>query len=156
MLILRPYTQDDWPVLARYQYPSMTETEINNLIAEFNSGSYKGRRLQMLAVENNGTVVGYVSLYEQDSKSASEGVEIYPPYRRRGFAYAALRQLFARTQTYRTITAQVRKDNVASLALHNKLGFRVVDESINRRGHAVYSLSLSLLQEIATSLRSSQ
>lgn len=155
MLILRPYTQDDWSVLALHQYPTMLEPEIKNLISEFNSGSYHGQHFQMLAVEHDDTLVGYVSLLEQTPGIASEGVEIYPPYRRRGFAFAALQKLFSQT-TYHTITAQIRADNSASLALHNKLGFHVVDEFVNRRGHSVYSLSLVLPQEIATSFRSWQ
>ena len=155
MLILRPYKQDDWPVLKLYQYPSMSENEIRKLISDFNFGIYQGHRIQMLAVDNHGTLVGYVSLCEQENQAASEGVEIYSPYRRQGFAFAALQQLFSQTD-YCTITAQIRKDNAASLALHRKLGFQIVDEFVNRRGHPVYALSLSLHQEIATSLRSSQ
>ena len=143
MLILRPYSQDDWPVLKLHQYPDMSEKEIIRLISDFNTGVYNGHKMQMLAAENQGTLVGYVSLFEQENGIASEGVEIYPPYRRRGFAFDALQQLFAQT-TYHTITAQIRRDNAASLALHSKLGFRIVDEFFNRRGHPVYSLSLSL------------
>ena len=155
MLILRPYTQDDWPALKLHQYPGMSEGELKNLISDFNTGVYNGCKMQMLAVESGGALVGYVSLFEQEDGSASEGVEIYPPYRRHGFAFAALQQLFAQT-TYTTITAQIRKDNGASLALHHKLGFQIVDEFVNRRSHPVYSLSLSLQQEIATAFQASQ
>ena len=155
MVTLRPYTQSDWPTLVQYQYPGMSEEDATALILEFNAGTSQGRRLQMLAVENKGILVGYVSLFEQGNGIASEGVEIYPPYRCQGFAFEALQQLFAQT-SYRTITAQIRKNNTASLALHSKLGFQIVDEFVNRRGHPVYALSLSLHQEITTSLRSWQ
>ena len=155
MVRLRSFTQNDWAVLVEYQYPAMSEEDAKSLISEFNSGTSQGRRVQMLAVEHEGILVGYVSLYEQGNGTASEGVEIYPPYRRQGFAFAALQQLFAQT-TYHTITAQIRKNNAASLALHSKLGFQPVDEFVNRRGHPVYSLFLALHQEIATGLRPSQ
>lgn len=150
MLILRPFHPDNWPVLAQYQYPEMSEAEIKALISEFNSGSYNGRRFQMLAAENDGILVGSVSLFEQEPGIASEGVEIYPPYRRQGYAYAALKLLWEQSQGYHTITAQIRKDNTASLALHRKLGFEIVNEFVNRRGHPVYSLSLTLRQGFAT------
>ena len=143
MILLRPFTSDDWPVLVQYQCPGISEPEAKKLISDFNSGFYNGCKIEMLAVEADGTLVGYVSLFDQGDGSASEGVEVYPPYRRKGFAYAALRQLFAQT-AYRTVTAQIRKDNLSSLSLHSKLGFRIVDEFVNRRGHPVYSLSLSL------------
>ena len=151
MLKLRPYAQDDWPVLVQYQYPSMSESEVKALISEFNSGICQSTRTQMLAVETDNIIVGFVSLYEQGDGIASEGVEIYPPYRRRGYAYAALRQLLEQSQSYHTITAQIRKDNAASLALHRKLGFQITDAFVNKRGHPVYSLSISLPCRTASS-----
>ena len=155
MVILRPFMYNDWPVLKQHQYPGLSEKEIKTLISDFNSGIYQGLRLQMLAVESNGTLVGYVSLYDQGNGTASEGVEIYPSCRRQGFAFAALQQLLAQA-AYHTIIAQIRKDNAASLALHSKLGFQIVDEFVNKRGQPVYSLSLSLHQKIAMGLRPSQ
>lgn len=144
MLILRPFVQADWPVLVHYQYPSMTEAQATQLIADYNSGLYNGRKILMLAVEFHSSVVGYVSLLDLGDGTASEGVEIYPPYRRQGLAFSALRQLLEHTIGYHTITAQIRKDNIASLALHKKLMFQITGEFVNRRGHEVYSLSLAL------------
>jgi len=154
MLTLRPYTQADWPVLIRYQHPTITETEAKQLICNYNLGYYDNKKFQMLAIEYDGTLIGFTSLLEQAPGIASEGVEIYLPYRRQGFAYSALRQLLEQATAYHTITAQIRKDNTASLALHKKLGFHITEEFINQRGHEVYSLTL--YREIATSLRSSQ
>ena len=156
MLILRPFAQADWPVLVHYQYPTMTEIEAKQLITEYNSGFYNGRRMQMLAVEADSILVGYVSLLDLGDGTASEGVEIYPPYRRQGFAYVALQQLLNQAIAYRTVTAQIRKDNAASLALHRKLMFQITGEFVNRRGHEVYSLSLALPQEIGAPVGSSQ
>ena len=156
MLILRQYTSADWPVLVRHQYPNMSESEAKKLIADFNEGLHAGRRIQILAVENDKHLVGYVSLYEQADGVASIGVEVYPPYRRQGFAFTALQMLLSQAAGYHTIVSQVRTDNTASLALHHKLGFQICEKFTNRRGHEVYFLSLSLSQEIATSLRSSQ
>ena len=156
MLTLRPFHPDDWPVLAHHQHPGMSETEIKNLISEFKASTHNGHRFQMLAIENGGALVGYVSLLELEDGVGSEGVEIYPPYRRQGFAFSAIRQLLEQVQGYHTITAQIRQDNHASLALHQKLGFQIDSAFVNKRGHPVYSLSLALSQEIATSLCASQ
>lgn len=153
MLTLRPYCQSDWPVLIQYQYPTITKAEARQLISDYNSGYYNNDRVQMLAIERNGILVGYISLLEQAPGIASEGVEIYPPYRRQGFAYRALQQLLSQTTAYHTITVQLRKDNIASLALHKKLGFQITEEFVNRRGHEVYTLSLTLCQEIATACK---
>ena len=156
MLILRPYTLIDWPVLSQYQYPGISESEAKSIITQWNTRQYDGRYFETFAIEVGKSIVGYISLLEQEAGTASIGVEVYPPYRRQGFAYSALKLLFEQTTEFHTITSQVRTDNTASLALHDKLGFHITERFTNRLGHDVFTLSLSLPQEIATSLRSSQ
>ena len=144
MISLRPFVLEDWQTISLFQYPNLSETDIKHLISDFNSGFSNGRRIEMLAVEADGMLVGYVSLLDLGNGIASEGVEIYPPYRRRGYAFSALKMLLEQSSDYRMVTAQIRQDNSASLALHEKLGFTVTDSFTNRRGHPVYSLALSL------------
>lgn len=66
----------------------------------------------------------------------------------RSFACAAdaLRLLAdaARQQGYAVMTAQVRADNAASIALHSKMGFTSGEPWINRRGNAVYTFRKTL------------
>ena len=45
---------------------------------------------------------------------------------------------YAKKQGYRIATAQIRKDNFASIRLHEKLGFILDCEMINKRGHEVF------------------
>ena len=146
MVTLRPFTPDDWLVLAQYQYPGMTESDAKKLISEFNTGTFQGHRCETLAVDNGSCIVGFVSLLAQEDVSASEGVEIYPPYRRRGYACEAVTALLKRAEVlgYQAVTAQIRQDNAASLALHKKLGFVVTADFINKRGNPVYSLEYSI------------
>ena len=146
MLTLRSFTPEDWPVLSEHQYPGMPEAEAKQLIADFNRGNYQGHRCFTLAVCDSNRIVGYVSLLEADDGSASEGVEIYPPYRRRGYARAAVTQVLNLAAQWgcKTVTAQIRKDNVASLALHDQLGFVITHEFVNKRGNPVLELTKKL------------
>ena len=134
-MILRPFVPDDWPVLSLHLYPAMPET-----------GLYDGKRFEQLAIEVSGLVVGYVSLLEQTEGIVSEGIEIIPDQRRKGAASQALRLLlpYARDLGYHTMIAQVRQDNVASLALHKKLGFQISEQFVNKRGNPVYTVSLDI------------
>ena len=145
-MILRPFSSNDWPILSQNQYPGMPEIDIQSLIAQWNTRQHDGRYFEMLAIDVDGKIIGYVSLYAQDDGSVSEGVEIYTPFRRQGFAYTAASMLFryAKDLGYQTVTEQIRQDNVASLALHDKLGFRIADSFINKRGNPVHSLVRSL------------
>ena len=45
---------------------------------------------------------------------------------------------YAKKSGYKIATAQIRKDNVASIRLHEKLGFILDCELLNKRGNEVY------------------
>ena len=61
-------------------------------------------------------------------------------YRRKGYAFEAMKQAYeyAKKRGYKIATAQIRKDNIASIQLHKKLGFALDREMINKRGNEVY------------------
>ena len=145
-MILRQFSFSDWPVIHQYQSPNLSETEIKAIISQWSTHQYDGRYFEMLAIEVDGDVVGYVSLFEQEDGIVSEGVEIYLPYRRLGYAYSAVTILLQRAHSdgLKTVTAQIRQDNVASLKLHKKLGFETTGSFTNKRGHLVYALSKDL------------
>ena len=145
-MILRPFSSNDWPVLSENQYPGMQEKDIQSFITQWNTRQHDGKYFEMLAIDVDGRIVGYVSLYAQDDSSVSEGVEICTPFRRQGFACTAVSLLlqYAKDLGFQTVTAQIRQDNVASLALHDKLGFQIVDSFINKRGNPIHSLVRSL------------
>ena len=145
-MILRPFTFTDWPTIAKYQYPDSSEEEIKNMILQWNTRQYEGRYFEMFAIENDGCIVGFVSLLDQNDGVVSEGVEIYLPYRRQGFAYhaVAMSLQYAKARGFKVVSVQVRQDNIASLALHKKLGFLITDSFCNKRGHWVYAHSMKL------------
>lgn len=145
-MILRPFTSIDCPVILKYQYPDSSVEEIKEMILQWNTRQYDGRYFEMLAIENDGDIVGYVSVVAQNDNTVSEGVEIYAPYRRQGFAYLAVAMILEhiKIRGYSLVTAQVRRDNAASVALHHKLGFRVVDSFRNPKGNWVYTFSKEL------------
>ena len=146
MIHLRPFRPCDWQVLTKYQYIGIEQADAVKLIDEFNTPTYQGKFHRLLAIANNEQIVGYVSLLETEDGTVSIGAEVYTPFQRQGYAYAAILQLLtiANAHGYRTATAQVRKDNIASLALCKKLGFIVVNEAISRRGKPVYNLVMSI------------
>ena len=57
--------------------------------------------------------------------SITDGPEIFESYRRHGFATEAMMLAIkkAKSKGYKLVLQQIRVDNVASIALHRKLGF---------------------------------
>ncbi len=79
----------------------------------------------MFAIVFDERVIGYVSLYEHSKNVASAGAEVILEERRKGTASEAVSLLmrYASDKHYRIILDQVRKDNMASIRLHEKLRF---------------------------------
>jgi len=146
MIHLRSFRHSDWQMITKYQHTDMTQSDAVKLIDEMNVPTYQGKFHRLLAIADNGSIVGYVSILEQTDGVVSIGAEVYAPFRRQGYAYAGISQICTMANAYgfHTATAQVRKDNAASLALCNKLGFAIADEGISRRGKPVYNLTKSI------------
>ena len=141
MIVLRNFNYKDIPVLQEHGYDGYSRDGLKDLIAQWNSKLYEKLYFESFAIDNGGEVVGYASLYQRSKSIVSCGVEIYEDYRLKGYASAAYGELldYAKEHGYKIAVAQVLADNVASIALHNKLGFECENyEYINRKGNKVY------------------
>ena len=138
---IAPYTPADLPLLSAH-CPALAaalekEKETQEPAAD---GHY--RQLFLVRAENE--LVGTVGLYQHTGYIVSAGPEIFPPYRRRGYAAAAVTLVLARAKErgFRLAQAQVRTDNEASIRLHEKLGFlRSWEHVVNRHGNEVIIFS---------------
>lgn len=141
---LEPLAEDDLEMLAYYQ--RRTVRELSPMLAESVAREHQGRYYEVFVIRNAGCPVGLCSLYAHDDGTVSDGVEIYLPFRRCGFAVKALALLadMAREKGYQVLRAQVRVDNTASLSLHKHAGFRVTRTYINRKGNEVCDMQLQL------------
>ena len=133
MVSIRLFADNDVDTLQTNLYPDMSAEEIRDMVREWNSGSYQGKRFEMF--------VGTVSLYALSKSVASIGAEVFEPYRRSGYAYEANLLLLdhAKELGYRVILNQVRTDNAASIRLNEKLGFET-DRYVyrNKKEHPVF------------------
>ncbi|MBR3239815.1 MAG: GNAT family N-acetyltransferase [Oscillospiraceae bacterium] len=140
MVTIRSFTQGDAASLQQGLYPDLTLSDVSKLIDEWNTCAYRGRFFEMFAVLFDERIVGCVSLYERSEFIASAGVEVMKEERGKGAAAEALSWLtrYAAEKGYRILLDQVRKDNLASIRLHEKLGFQS-DGTVyrNQRDHEV-------------------
>ena len=140
MITIRNFDKDDIPVLKEHMFQNASEENIEGAIDEWNGFRYKGKYFEMFAVCSDGNVVGTVSLYQHNDFTVSSGPEIFLPYRKQGFATAAINLALehAKKQGYTAAIAQIRKSNSPSLALHKKVGFQESYELLNKNGEEVY------------------
>ncbi|MBQ8393340.1 MAG: GNAT family N-acetyltransferase [Clostridia bacterium] len=139
MIHLRNFNEGDIEVLKRMS-PSKTENEILTMLKEWNSLEFNGKYSEKLAICEEGTIVGCIFLYQHNEYIISAGPEILEEYRCKGYAYEAMKQAYdyAKRSGYKIATAQIRKDNIASIRLHEKLGFILDCEMLNKRGNEVF------------------
>lgn len=137
-------SESDLPILAYYR--GCAPEDMSSMLAESVAQKHGNHYYQNFVIRADGCMVGVASLYEHEDGTVSDGVEVFPPFRRCGYAQWAMRELARRAelQGYQVMRAQVRTDNEASLALHENADFRRTHQYVNRRGHEVYDLQLQL------------
>ncbi len=125
MISLRPFTENDAFTIQRKQYPDMSLADIQAMIAEWKTRTWRNRYFEILAITEDDRIVGSVSLYEHSGSVASLGVEVYPDERRKGYASEGMKLMMdhAGKLGYRILQDQVQTENLPSIALHNRLGF---------------------------------
>lgn len=137
---LRNFEKQDALILSEKIYGSLTIEQIEDMICLWNTKQYDGKYFDMLAIEDSGKIVGKLSLYMLKDKTMHIGPVIFPEFRRKGFAKAAMTMAFdiAKNLECDTISQQIRLDNVASIALHTSLGFEMVGTPFfNAKGNEV-------------------
>ena len=125
MVTLRRFNDTDAVALRAFRNTDMSVPEIQDMIREWNTLTCQGKYFEMLAILHEGELVGSVSLYQLSESVVSIGPEIFPAFQRHGFGKAAMRMAMeiAQRKGYRIVAQQVRKDNAASAAMHQSLGF---------------------------------
>jgi L-amino acid N-acyltransferase YncA len=141
---LRALTEDDWTAVADIYWDGMRdglatfETEVPSW-EEWDAGHLPGHRL---VAEVEGEVVGWAALAPASTRRCYAGVVENSVYvardvRGRGIGRALLERLIAdaRRAGIWTIQTSIFPENRASLALHQRCGFRLVGtrERIARR-----------------------
>lgn len=139
---LRKFSINDIKILKEYKYPEKSELEILKLIDEWNKGNASGRYFEMFSVVSRDVLVGDFSLFEYEPGCVSCAVEIFSPYKRKGYGSFAVKNglELAKKRGYEVAVVQVLKNSSEAFAFFKKGGFTVVGEFINPHGHSVYTL----------------
>jgi L-amino acid N-acyltransferase YncA len=135
VVTLRPLTEEDWPAAAEIYWDGMRgglatfETEVPSW-EEWDAAHFADHRLVAMQLDE---VVGWAALSPVSSRRCYAGVAENSVYvaehaRGRGIGRALLEKLIsgAKRAGIWTIQTSIFPENRASLALHERCGFRVV------------------------------
>ena len=125
MITLRNFLDSDAPIFQEKHSKHLSIEEIRDMFRKWNVKEYEGKYFEMFAIVKDEEIVGRISLYQHSENVISCGPEIFEGYCRLGFAKEAmmLAMDIAKSKGYKVVMQQIRTDNVASIALHNSLGF---------------------------------
>ena len=125
VITLRNFLDSDAPIFQEKHSKHLSIEEIRDMFRKWNEKEYEGKYFEMFAIVKDEEIVGRISLYQHSKNVISCGPEIFEGYRRQGFAKEAmlLAMDIAKGKGYKVVMQQIRVDNVASVALHNSLGF---------------------------------
>ncbi len=125
MILLRNFQKEDAPSLQQHGYSTLTIEQIESLICDWDKKLFNGKYFEMFAIVSDGEIVGLISLYQHSSEVVSIGPEVFPEYRRKGFAKEAMLRAIqlAKENGFKIVSQQIRVNNTASIALHTSIGF---------------------------------
>lgn len=133
------FCADDAPLLRERQYPNLSLQDIENYIRRWNTFEHKGRYFEALKISLDGKTIGYLSLYEQTADVVSFGIEIYPPFQRRGYGTLALKKgiTYAKKLGFSVAVAERLDKNEASRKLLENAAFVFERNYVNTKGRLV-------------------
>lgn len=139
MIQLKPITYDNINDFDGTQYAAMSFEERKILIDESINKIHNGAYFEFLVIYNDDTVIGFMNLFAHSNHIISCGPEIRECFKRQGFGYLAeaMALEYAKEKGYTAAVGDVRDDNTASIALHEKLGFEMDRKYVNKQGRTV-------------------
>ena len=138
MVSLRHFESSDIPFLKEKM--GYTDENAQTLLNRYKTLEYDGKYFEMFAVIHDGIIVGNTSLYYKSEDTVSDGIEILPEYRNKGYGGEAVSAVCekAKARGYKFVVAQIRIENEASIRLHKNGGFLCLFETVNSRSRKVY------------------
>ncbi len=141
MVSIRNFDKDDIHVLKENMFQNAETENIIAAIDQWNGYRFEGKYFEMFAICVDERVVGTVSLVQHSDYVISAWTEIFSPFRKKGYAGEgqALALDHAKKLGYKIAIAKVKKENAASIKLHEKLGYLRDDYELkNKNGEEVY------------------
>ena len=136
MIKLKPIEKTDIEKLNNTSYADMDFDKKIQMINDSNEENHKGKFFKFFIVENDGETIGVINISAHSKSVISIAPEIKEHYRGNGFAKIALLLSYdyVKQLGYKLIYAGIMEDNIASIKLHESLGFEYVQDFLSSRG----------------------
>ena len=127
----------DW--LDKTEYKGLSTERRKKLVEDSDKGLCNGEFFRFFIVKRGEKCVGVINMSGHGKDVVSVAPEILEEFRGRGFGEESLRIAYslAKELGFREITAGIREDNLTSINLHLKLGFKYVKNHVSKNGNVL-------------------
>lgn len=134
---LVPISAKDIKVLDETEYKNLSGEKRKQLVSDSDKGEYGGEFFRFYLVKIKTETVGVINVCGHGSENISVAPEIFERYRQNGYAAKSLRLAYAlaKEKGFKGAVAGIREENVASISLHEKLGFIFSGTAVSKNGH---------------------
>lgn len=138
-IVLVPISIDDIEELDLTEYKDLSIENKKQLVMDSQKEICKGEFFRFYLIKNLDKTVGVINMCGHGADKISVAPEIFETFRHKGIATKSLCIAYdiAKELGFETVIAGIRKENVASQKLHEKLGFTFVEEFISKNGNAM-------------------
>ena len=135
-IVLEPISFSDIEVLKLTEYRNLSIESKTKLVNDSQKGICNGNFFRFYLIKIEKEIVGVLNLFGHGENKISVAPEIFENFRRKGLAIKSLSMAYtiAKENGFDTVIAGIRKENIASQKLHEKLGFSFVEEFISKSG----------------------
>ncbi len=133
---LIPISINNMGILDLTEYKNLSIEKRKLLVLDSQKGTCKGKFFRFYLIKNGEETVGVINMCGHGIDRISVAPEILESFRNKGFATKSLNLAYAiaKENGFDTAIAGIRKENVASQKLHEKLGFSFVEEFTSKSG----------------------
>ena len=143
---LKEITDLDISLLDYTEYKNLSEQNRRTLVKESNQGKHGGEYFKFYILEIDENAVGVMNLCGHGKDKISVAPEIFTEFRNKGFAALGLKKVYQMVKdlNFKTLVADIARQNQASVNLHLKLGFEIKDAYVSNRGREMLYLEKQL------------
>lgn len=139
MIHLKPISLDNINDFNGTSYDKMTLCEKQTMILDSIHKIHDNQYFEFLVVYKDDIVVGFMNLFAHSKHIISCGPTIKDEFQGRGFAFEAetLALKYAKEKGFSIAVGGVDENNIASIRLHEKLGFELDRKYSNNQGRTI-------------------
>lgn len=133
---LIPICEKDLQTLDFTEYRNLSLEKRKSLVQDSEQGVCCGEFFRFYIIKAENQTVGVINMCGHGKNTVSVAPEIFEHFRNKGFASKSLNIAYAIAKDlgFNTVIAGIRKENLASQKLHDKLGFTFVEDFVSKNG----------------------